>query len=49
MGRVVPEFDNGNIRELIETPYRLVYRIDESHESIEVVRIWHAARGKPEI
>ncbi len=28
MGRIVPEFDPPNLRELIRPPYRIVYRLD---------------------
>lgn len=41
-GRIVPEFSNENIRELIEGNYRLVYRIIE--DKIFIVRIHHSAR-----
>jgi toxin ParE1/3/4 len=46
-GRMVPEFDNPAIRELIRKPYRIIYRIRENHQLIEVLRFWHAARGEP--
>ena len=47
-GRVVPEFDNDSIRELIARSYRIVYRVDERRSLIEIVRFWHAARGTPQ-
>lgn len=49
MGRVVPELRQGSIRELIRNPYRIIYRIRETHHLIEVLRFWHGARGTPEI
>ena len=43
LGRMVPEFNNPNIRELIRGSYRVVYRIvDEKH--IDVVTVHHSAR-----
>jgi len=42
-GRVVPEFENELIRELIEGNYRIVYRI-ESDDVVGIVRIHHSAR-----
>lgn len=48
-GRVVPEVQDKNIREIIQNPYRIVYRIKMSKNVIEIVRIWHAARGKPDL
>jgi addiction module RelE/StbE family toxin len=41
-GRIVPEFSNENIRELIEGNYRLVYKIIE--DKIFIVRIHHSSR-----
>ena len=43
-GRVVPEFDDDSIRELIVRRYRIVYRLNHNLRSIEVIRVWHAAR-----
>ena len=48
-GRVVPEFEDESLRELVVRPYRIVYRIDEKRALAEIVRIWHAARGIPGI
>lgn len=41
-GRKVPEYDADDIRELIEKPYRIIYRIKE--DQIDVVAIIHGAR-----
>ena len=49
MGRRVPEFRLPNVRELIKSPYRIVYVIFDSPERIYILRFWHAARGTPEI
>lgn len=49
LGRVVPEFEDPFIREIVVRSYRVVYRLDDSHRVVEVVRFWHAARGTPEI
>ena len=48
-GRVVPEFDDGSIRELIVRTYRIVYRLNHTKRSIEIIRFWHAARGIPQL
>lgn len=42
LGRVVPEFEDETIRELIEGNYRIVYQVRQ--KSIIIVRIHHAAR-----
>lgn len=43
-GKVVPEFDDPMVRELILRPYRIVYRIDETTKTVGVARYWHGAR-----
>ena len=48
-GRVVPEFGDLAIREVIRRPCRVVYRISGDIGLIEIVRVWHAARGIPEL
>ena len=42
-GRVVPEFEDENLRELIEGNYRIIYYM-ESKEKISIVRIYQGAR-----
>ena len=42
IGRVVPEFNETHIREIIHPPYRIVYLRDK--KSIQVVRIWRNER-----
>jgi plasmid stabilization system protein ParE len=49
LGRVVPEQNDENIREIISKPYRVFYRVKDEAKVVEVIRFWHAARGEPEI
>ena len=49
LGRVVPEENNENIREVILRPYRIIYWVITAQQIIGIARIWHAARGEPEI
>lgn len=49
LGRVVPERRDPRIREIIRGNYRIVYRVRESQRTIEVWRIWHGARGVPQL
>ena len=49
LGRVVPELAVPSIRELVVRSYRLIYRVSKENNSVEVVRVWHAARGAPEL
>ena len=42
LGRIVPEFDQPLLRELIRPPFRIVYRRDPKH--VRVVRVWRSER-----
>jgi plasmid stabilization system protein ParE len=48
-GRIVPEFRDPDIREVIRRPCRIVYRVRASSGVIEIARVWHAARGIPQL
>ena len=48
-GRQVPEFADPMIREVIRRPCRIVYRVQSGAEIVEIARVWHAARGTPEL
>jgi plasmid stabilization system protein ParE len=41
-GRMVPEFGIVNLREIIHSPFRIVYRLDKSRARI--VRVWRSER-----
>jgi toxin ParE1/3/4 len=49
LGRVVPEYRILTIREIIVRSYRIVYRVDHERRHVEIARLWHAARGTPEL
>jgi len=44
-GRVVPEYEEEDIREVVEKPYRLIYRI--SPDRIEILAVIHGAQRLP--
>lgn len=46
-GRIVPEYRDDNIREIIYRPYRLVYLVNHEAKTCEIARVWHSARGIP--
>ncbi len=48
-GRVVPEFGDPDIREIVRRPCRIVYRVKSEGRTVEIVRVWHAARGIPQL
>ncbi len=41
-GRVVPEFGIANLREIICSPFRIIYRLNEN--KVMVVRVWRSER-----
>lgn len=41
-GRIVPECGIANLREIIHSPFRIIYRLDES--KVRVVRVWRSER-----
>lgn len=45
-GRVMPKYDDEDLRELVVYPYRLVYRIKT--DRIDVIAVFHGARQPPE-
>lgn len=42
MGRMVPEFEQDFLLELIRPPFRIVYRVDSNQ--VRVVRVWRSER-----
>lgn len=42
IGRIVPEFGQPFLRELIRPPFRIVYRRDP--EQVRIVRVWRSER-----
>jgi toxin ParE1/3/4 len=49
LGRVVPERNQPNLREIVVKNYRIVYRLRQKEKVLEILRVWHGARGEPEI
>lgn len=48
-GRMVREFHQADLREVIFRSYRIIYRVNRAGRSVEIVRFWHAAGGFPQI
>ncbi len=46
LGPILPEFQDDSIREVFENPFRIIYRICDSH--IDVIAVVHAARRLPD-
>lgn len=49
IGRIVPEESDETLREIILRPYRVIYKVFTEKQTVAIVRIWHGARGEPEI
>ena len=45
-GRKVPEYESEDIRELIEKPYRIIYRLKQ--DQIDILAVIHGAQLLPE-
>lgn len=42
IGRVVPEYDNEKIREILYRNYRIVYKIDD--KIVEILTVFHGSK-----
>jgi plasmid stabilization system protein ParE len=47
IGPTYPQGARGTLREITCRPYRIFYGVDEYRESVEILHIWHGARGEP--
>lgn len=47
-GRMVPEYDRDDIREVFHHPYRIIYLIKDQEKIIEILSVIHGARLLPE-
>ncbi len=48
-GSRMREFNEPMWRQLVFRSYRIVYHINQSAKTVEIVRIWHGARGDVEM
>lgn len=42
LGRIVPEYSEDTIREIIQGQYRIVYKVNQPEEEIYIVTIHHS-------
>lgn len=47
MGRVVPEFHQMALREILLPPYRLIYRVNTSDQAVHILTMFHSHRILP--
>ena len=43
-GRMVPEYESDDVREILEWPYRIIYLIKAEESRVEVLAVVHGAR-----
>lgn len=44
IGRVVPEYSEETIREIIFSQYRIVYKINKFNQEIYIITVYHSRR-----
>ena len=44
-GRIVAEYKRADVREIVESPYRIVYRV--RRDRVQVIEVFHGARRPP--
>ncbi|MFQ5772440.1 MAG: type II toxin-antitoxin system RelE/ParE family toxin [bacterium] len=44
LGRVVPEYEDETIREIIKGQYRIVYKLDDEKQTIVIVTVHHGKK-----
>lgn len=47
-GRIIPEYNEPNLRELIYGNYRVIYRISKEENTIYIQTLWHVRQDPPE-
>ncbi|MBN1181934.1 MAG: type II toxin-antitoxin system RelE/ParE family toxin [Bacteroidales bacterium] len=47
LGRIVPEYSDDTIREVIKGQYRIVYRININNDTICILAVHHSKRDLP--
>ena len=50
IGPAYPPGSNGQVREIVfRRTYRIFYAVAEPSRRVEVLRVWHGARGEPNL
>lgn len=49
MGKRFPKVPDMQIREIVAGKYRIFYRVYEDEQRLEIMTIWHSARGDPNL
>jgi plasmid stabilization system protein ParE len=46
-GRIVPEYELNEVREILEWPYRIIYLVESDEPRVEVLAVVHGSRSNP--
>jgi toxin ParE1/3/4 len=49
IGPAYPRRSTGAVREIVFRRFRIFYEVAEKPKSVRILRIWHGARGEPEL
>ena len=49
VGPAYPRRSSGAIREIVYGSYQIFYEVTSKPQRVHVLRIWHGARGEPEL
>ena len=47
IGPTYPRGSRGSLREIVFRSYRIFYDVSESPGCVEILHVWHGARGEP--
>lgn len=49
IGPPYPKGARGPLREIVFRSYRIFYDVSEESSRVDILHVWHAARGEPEL
>ena len=49
IGPPYPRGSNGKTREIVSWSYRIFYRVNPKKQLVEILTVWHGAKGTPQI
>ena len=49
IGPAYPRRSSGIIREIVFRHYRIFYEVSDKPKSVNILRVWHGARGEPDL
>lgn len=49
LGKIYPKLNRDDVREMSIPPYRLIYHVKDSDQTIRILKVWHGARQEPDL